>query len=58
MFKSQRKNETRNTLFSLTEPLGELDLMLDNATYEQYDTDDVFIADFISKTKKALRQWK
>ena len=32
--------------------------MLDNTQYEQYDQDDVFIADFISKAKKALRQWK
>ena len=58
VFKSQRKNETRSTLYSLAEPLGELDLVLDNATYEQYDTDDVFIADFLNKAKKALRQWK
>ena len=32
--------------------------MLDNATYEQYDAEDVYIADFISKCKKCLRQWK
>lgn len=58
VFKSQRKNETRNTLFSLVEPLGELELMIDNQRYEEYDSEDVFIADFITKTKKALRGWK
>ena len=58
VFKSQRKNDTRQTLFTLIEPLGLLDLCLDNTSYEQYDADDVFIADFISKLKKALRQWK
>ena len=53
--KSQRKNETRQTVVSLVEPLGNLELVLDNASYERYDTEDIFIADFISKTKKALR---
>ena len=58
VFKSQRRNETRSTIFSLVEPLADLDLVLDNATYEQYDAEDVYIADFISKCKKGLRQWK
>ena len=43
---------------ALVEPLADLDLRLDNTSYEQYDAEDVFIADFISKLKKALRQWK
>ena len=43
---------------ALIEPLAELDLKIDNAAYEQYDAQDLFIADFISKLKKAIRQWK
>lgn len=55
MFKSQKRNDTRSTLFELVEPLGDLDLALDNETYERYDAEDTFIADFISKAKKVLR---
>ena len=56
--KSQRRNDTKQTIMALIEPLADLDLKLDNTSYEQYDAEDVFIADFISKLKKALRQWK
>ena len=56
--KSQRRNETKQTIMALIEPLAELDLKIDNAAYEQYDAQDLFIADFISKLKKAIRQWK
>ena len=58
VFKSQRKNETRQTTFALVEPLRSLSLLIDNAEYERYDAEDVFIAEFISKLKKVLRQWK
>lgn len=46
------------TTSTLIEPLGDLSLVIDNAEYERYDNEDVFIADFISKLKKVLRQWK
>lgn len=58
MFKQQKRNETRNTAFDLIEPLSDLQLVIDNAEYERYDAEDIFIAEFISKSKKALRQWK
>jgi len=58
VFKSQRKNDTRTTVFSLIEPLSDVRLVIDNAEYERYDAEDVFIAEFISKSKKVLRQWK
>jgi len=43
---------------ALVGPLGDLALVIDNAEYERYDAEDVFIAEFISKLKKVLRQWK
>ena len=58
VFKSQRRNETRSTVFDLVEPLGDLELVIDNAEYERYDAEDVFVGEFISKSKKVLRQWK
>ena len=57
-FKFQRRNESRQTLHSIVEPLGDLDLNLDNAAYESYDREDEFIAEFIKQSKKAVRQWK
>ena len=57
-FKFQRRNESKQTLLSIVEPLRDLDLNLDHAAYEQYDQDDTFIAEFIKQSKKAVRQWK
>lgn len=45
-------------MYSIVEPLGDLDLNLDNAAYESYDREDEFIAEFIKQSKKAVRQWK
>ena len=57
-FKFQRRNESKQTLFSIVEPLGDLDLNLDNESYESYNREDAFIAEFLKQSKKAIRQWK
>ena len=58
VFKKERKNETLQTTLALVDPLSDLNLVIDNAEYERYDAEDVFIAEFIGKLKKVLRQWK
>ena len=45
-------------MYSFVEPLGDLDLNLDNAAYEQYDQEHTFISEFIKQSNKAVRQWK
>ena len=57
-FKLIRSNASRQTLFSIVEPLGDLDLNLDNEAYDSYEKENAFIAEFIKQSNKAVRQWK
>ena len=45
-------------MHTLIEPLGDIDLVLDNAAYEQYDQENTFIGDFVKHANKAVRQFK
>ena len=53
-----KNNKTGDSYLLLTEGLVDLDLNLNNKTYEAFDKEDVFISDFVKLAKNIVRQWK
>mmetsp|Transcript_19051 Transcript_19051/g.13827 ORF Transcript_19051/g.13827 Transcript_19051/m.13827 type:complete len:146 (-) Transcript_19051:189-626(-) len=50
--------QVKDCLSDLIIPLADLDLNINNETFCEYDKAEVFIADFLSLSKKFLKQWK
>ena len=53
-----KTNKTGDTYLILTEGLVDLDLDLNNQSYEKFDREDIFISEFIPLAEKVVRQWK